>query len=1193
MNKDEEENYIWESGYDKAWEAIKEDEDRLADNTVQDLINNGIRRQRVKDSRPRSLCIMRSTFIVLDISQSMTYQDFKPLRIKFVVDMLNKFVDKFFRTNVIAQIGVITTADGWANLLCKLSFNSINFKSELIALADRITNKQKMCGSTPSLQNAALLAMQYLQYVPVHSCRDIIFIMGSLATIDSGNINETISELKSKNIKCSVISLSAEVFIHKQIANETEGHHIVALNEDHFYQQLIRLCDPELPSNQCPTLVPIAFPRKLPMEERMLCMQSDHSSSQCNATYICPRCQSAYCSLPTVCSICSLTLASGTEFMRSIHYLYPLKSFEDYDSSNLTEENKTGSMVEHGKVVKESKIGDEEMDDQILNSEMEQKQVEDQCGEKSEQDNEDKFIDVEVVEQTKVVEEPKIGDEEIDDQILNSKMEQENVENQCGEKSEQDNEEKFIDVEVLEETKVVEEPKTGDEEMDDQFLNSEMEQEKVENQCVEKSEQDKVDKFIDVEVLEETKVAEEPKTGDEEIDDQFLNSKMEQEKVENQCGEKSEQDNVDKFIDVEVVEETKVVEEPKTGDEEIDDQFLNSEMEHQYIYKSEQDYEENKFIDVETVRMMMKGLNSSADSDEFVRDDICDGCLQTFEENTNKNRLRCPKCKQIYCSRCEMLLHTLIFSCPGCCENKVKRAVVKNTCRVLKRIIKKIVLQEGDEIRENLSKEKSNDLMESNENDSSDESHNNLSVETLEKSLNEIIQKKYKIHEETSKQTLEEILDKITHDTFNETIEKYLRKDFNEIDEEAAITDICGKVSDTNYENIVVKAHDINTENDNEKTLEKLLTLDKLIGSSTCEIKKMIRENILKEIRGRLVAKLSGKIAREAAEKAVNDLPCKFPEDLSDESMDGNSEDAPDLAVEETQRKMKDEIGDNTIRTSNKTSECSDESMEEMIIPKEASDCFLGTTQEHKLFQESSSVITEITQENLPEGNITNIWKIHLNDSTVKTTEKTLDGILEGFIKDTTRNILDKIFDQVIVESRKAQLYRLLEETYAEMVKITLKNRSAETAEKTTMEILGISEGESILEIMESTFKMFNKEICDIIVVEETLEQIVNTISKMTIEEDICTLKERLAKTIDDNTTFSYNADEYSVEIANKPPELITSKDSSNESAPNILSKMLLETSFQIAEETHEEKSEEPCDISMESSCEEFPKEEP
>lgn len=58
--------------------------------------------------------------------------------------------------------------------------------------------------------------------------------MSSLTTCDPGDIYTTLSECKKTKIRCSIIGLSAEVFICKKIAQELEGTYAVILDELHF-----------------------------------------------------------------------------------------------------------------------------------------------------------------------------------------------------------------------------------------------------------------------------------------------------------------------------------------------------------------------------------------------------------------------------------------------------------------------------------------------------------------------------------------------------------------------------------------------------------------------------------------------------------------------------------------------------------------------------------------------------------------------------------------------------------------------------------------------------------------------------------------------------------------------------------------------------------------------------------------------
>lgn len=59
--------------------------------------------------------------------------------------------------------------------------------------------------------------------MPSHSSREIVLVVGSLTTCDPGDIHQTIQCLISQQIRCSVISLAVEVFVHRAIAEATKG----------------------------------------------------------------------------------------------------------------------------------------------------------------------------------------------------------------------------------------------------------------------------------------------------------------------------------------------------------------------------------------------------------------------------------------------------------------------------------------------------------------------------------------------------------------------------------------------------------------------------------------------------------------------------------------------------------------------------------------------------------------------------------------------------------------------------------------------------------------------------------------------------------------------------------------------------------------------------------------------------------
>ena len=58
--------------------------------------------------------------------------------------------------------------------------------------------------------------------------------MGSLTTCDPGDIHNTIQACRAANIRCSVISLAAEVRVYKKLAKDTDGVFSVILDDVHL-----------------------------------------------------------------------------------------------------------------------------------------------------------------------------------------------------------------------------------------------------------------------------------------------------------------------------------------------------------------------------------------------------------------------------------------------------------------------------------------------------------------------------------------------------------------------------------------------------------------------------------------------------------------------------------------------------------------------------------------------------------------------------------------------------------------------------------------------------------------------------------------------------------------------------------------------------------------------------------------------
>jgi hypothetical protein len=70
--------------------------------------------------------------------------------------------------------------------------------------------------------------------------RELFIISASLTSCDPGSIEK----MKTDQIRCSVISLTAETFVYKKLVKETDGVMNVSLDSGHFNELLMELVKP-------------------------------------------------------------------------------------------------------------------------------------------------------------------------------------------------------------------------------------------------------------------------------------------------------------------------------------------------------------------------------------------------------------------------------------------------------------------------------------------------------------------------------------------------------------------------------------------------------------------------------------------------------------------------------------------------------------------------------------------------------------------------------------------------------------------------------------------------------------------------------------------------------------------------------------------------------------------------------------
>lgn len=140
-----------------------------------------------------------------------------------VAKHVEAFIREFFDQNPLSQIGLVIIKDGVAHCLTEIGGSP---EAHIKALMNKLE-----CSGDASLQNALELVHEYLNEVPSYGHREALILYSALSTCDPGDIMETIKKCKKSKIRCSIVGLSAEMFICKHICQETGGSYSVALDE--------------------------------------------------------------------------------------------------------------------------------------------------------------------------------------------------------------------------------------------------------------------------------------------------------------------------------------------------------------------------------------------------------------------------------------------------------------------------------------------------------------------------------------------------------------------------------------------------------------------------------------------------------------------------------------------------------------------------------------------------------------------------------------------------------------------------------------------------------------------------------------------------------------------------------------------------------------------------------------------------
>lgn len=332
-DEEEEENggrglEAWERAYadERSWEDLQEDESGLLRPIDTKTIAHAQYRRRLLQRSTHGASriqkgLIRYLYVVIDLSRAASETDYHPSRMAVVAKCVGTFLREFFDQNPLSHIGLVTIKDGVSQRLTELGGSP---DSQIKALMGKLE-----CSGDASLQNALDLVHGYLSQVPSYGHREVLILYSALNTCDPGDIMETIKHCKKAKIRCSVVGLSAEIYICKHLCEDTGGLYTVALDESHFKELLLEHAPPPpaIAEHAIANLIKMGFPQR--GAEGALSICSCHREAKIGGGYTCPRCKARVCELPLECRICGLTLVSSPHLARSYHHLFPVAPFNE------------------------------------------------------------------------------------------------------------------------------------------------------------------------------------------------------------------------------------------------------------------------------------------------------------------------------------------------------------------------------------------------------------------------------------------------------------------------------------------------------------------------------------------------------------------------------------------------------------------------------------------------------------------------------------------------------------------------------------------------------------------------------------------------------------------------------------------------------------------------------------------------
>ena len=188
----------------------------------------------------------------------------------------------------------------------------------------------------------------HLSHLPSTSALECLVLFYSISTADPDGpttIHSLLQDLVATKIRTTIISLSGEIKICRQICERTGGRFGVAIDEDHYKELMWETIPPPAQTMSTPAtlsvraalaagglahgangsggagkrpqpvgdLMVMGFPVRLPQGGETLC--ACHGRLR-KGGYLCPRCGSKMCDVPTDCEVCGLMVVSSPHLAR-------------------------------------------------------------------------------------------------------------------------------------------------------------------------------------------------------------------------------------------------------------------------------------------------------------------------------------------------------------------------------------------------------------------------------------------------------------------------------------------------------------------------------------------------------------------------------------------------------------------------------------------------------------------------------------------------------------------------------------------------------------------------------------------------------------------------------------------------------------------------------------------------------------